>query len=138
MRLVLHSFGLFFFLLRAFWVLEPLTLGAVSRKTIWLTQCVPVDRIRIAITSVAASYGIDERVLFGIIMEESHGGVGVATTYNADGLPTGGLMQASGCHGYEGHNNLAQVTRHNSSTSIKLKAHSVNAPIIYHRLISPT
>ncbi|KAG8169241.1 hypothetical protein KVR01_001990 [Diaporthe batatas] len=68
-----------------------------------------VDHIRIAVTSVAASYGIDRRVLLGIIMEESHGGVGVATTYNADGLPTGGLMQASGCHGYEGQNNLAQA-----------------------------
>ncbi|POS72290.1 hypothetical protein DHEL01_v209311 [Diaporthe helianthi] len=68
-----------------------------------------VDHIRIAVTSVAAAYGIDERVLFGIIMEESHGGVGVVNTHDADGSATGGLMQASGCQGYQGQNNLAQA-----------------------------
>lgn len=71
----------------------------------------PVDRIRVAIISVAQSYGIDRRVLLGIMMEESHGGVGVVTTYDADGVPTGGLFQASNCHGYDGQNNLAQVIR---------------------------
>lgn len=70
-----------------------------------------MDRIRVAITSVAKSYGIDRRVLLGIMMEESHGGVGVVTTYDADGVPTGGLFQASNCHGYDGKNNLAQVIR---------------------------
>lgn len=70
-----------------------------------------MDRIHVAITSVANTYGIDRRVLLGIMMEESHGGVGVVTTYNADGVPTGGLMQASNCHGFDGQKNLAQVTR---------------------------
>lgn len=43
-------------------------------------------------------------------MEESSGYVGVVTTYDADGMPTGGLMQASGCHGYDGQSNLTQVS----------------------------
>ena len=43
-------------------------------------------------------------------MEESSGYVGVATTYDADGEPTGGLMQASGCSGYDGQNDLPQVS----------------------------
>ncbi|KAK2615742.1 hypothetical protein N8I77_002474 [Diaporthe amygdali] len=68
-----------------------------------------VDRIYTAITGVASSSGIDPRVLLGIMMEESHGGVGVVTTWNADGQATGGLMQASGCHGFDGQNNLAQA-----------------------------
>lgn len=42
-------------------------------------------------------------------MQESHGFVGVKATYNADGVPTGGLMQASGCTGYDGKNDLPQV-----------------------------
>ncbi|KAI7784909.1 hypothetical protein LA080_008940 [Diaporthe eres] len=68
-----------------------------------------VDRIRVAITSVGKTYGIDRRVLLGMIMEESHGGVGAVTTYDADGVPTGGLMQSSNCHGYDGQKNLAQA-----------------------------
>lgn len=68
-----------------------------------------MDSIRAAITSVSKYYGIDPRVLLGIMMEESHGGVGVVTTYDAEGVPTGGLMQAINCHGYDGKNNLAQV-----------------------------
>ena len=43
-------------------------------------------------------------------MEESSGYVGVATTYDADGEPTGGLMQCSGCSGYDGQNDLTQVS----------------------------
>lgn len=76
-----------------------------------LTKHVAVDGIRVAITNVSKYYGIEPRVLLGIIMEESHGGVGVVTTYDAEGVPTGGLMQASNCHGYDGKNNLAQVMR---------------------------
>ncbi|KAG6359252.1 hypothetical protein INS49_012773 [Diaporthe citri] len=68
-----------------------------------------VDRIRVAITSVGKTYGIDRRVLLGMMMEESHGGVGAVTTFDADGVPTGGLMQASSCHGYDGQKNLAQA-----------------------------
>ncbi|ROV96487.1 hypothetical protein VSDG_05443 [Cytospora chrysosperma] len=68
-----------------------------------------VGRIAVAIEDAAAAIGVDERVILGIIMEESHGYVGVETTYDADGEPTGGLMQASGCSGYDGQNNLAQA-----------------------------
>lgn len=42
-------------------------------------------------------------------MEESSGYVGVVTTYDADGDSTGGLMQSSGCPGFDGQNNLSQV-----------------------------
>jgi len=45
-------------------------------------------------------------------MQESHGYVGVTTTYDADGVPTGGLMQASGCSGFDGQNDLPQVSQH--------------------------
>lgn len=54
-------------------------------------------------------------------MEESHGYVGVETTYDADGEPTGGLMQASGCSGYDGQNNLAQVSLSCSSILYQLQ-----------------
>ncbi|KUI72791.1 hypothetical protein VM1G_08419 [Cytospora mali] len=67
-----------------------------------------VGRIAVAIEDAASSIGVDERVILGIIMEESSGYVGVATTYDADGEPTGGLMQASGCTGYDGQNDLSQ------------------------------
>lgn len=73
-----------------------------------------MDRIHVAISSVANTYGIDRRVLLGIMMEESHGGVGVVTTYNADGVPTGGLMQSSNCHGFDGQKNLGQVDTKNN------------------------
>jgi len=113
-----------------------------------------VDGIRIAVTSVAGSYSIDARVLLGIVMEESHGGVGVVTTTNADGVPTGGLMQTSGCHGYDGQNNLAQVSNDNifplprllfpsslfrqSRTGNKFRTHFADKHVTDHRPTSPT
>jgi hypothetical protein len=45
-------------------------------------------------------------------MEESHGFVGVKTTFDADGQPTGGLMQASGCRGFDGQRGLPQVSQY--------------------------
>lgn len=68
-----------------------------------------VGRIAVAIEDAAADIGVDERVILGIIIEESSGYVGVGTTVDADGVPTGGLMQASGCSGYPGQNGLPQV-----------------------------
>ncbi|TVY78411.1 hypothetical protein LSUE1_G008296, partial [Lachnellula suecica] len=68
-----------------------------------------VGRIAVAIENAAAQIGVDERVILGIIMQESHGYVGVQTTFDADGVPTGGLMQASGCSGFDGQNNLPQA-----------------------------
>ncbi|KAK7739120.1 hypothetical protein SLS53_005756 [Cytospora paraplurivora] len=68
-----------------------------------------VGRMRVAIQDAAAAFGVDERVILGIIMEESTGYVGVVTTWNVDGQATAGLMQASGCPGYPGQTNLHQA-----------------------------
>lgn len=67
-----------------------------------------IDRINVAIRN-AAQLGVDERVILGIIMQESHGYVGVQTTVSPDGIPTAGIMQCSGCPGYEGRTGLSQV-----------------------------
>ncbi|KAK0665414.1 hypothetical protein QBC41DRAFT_358862 [Cercophora samala] len=55
-----------------------------------------------------AKIGVDERVIFCIIMQESTGNVGVRTTWNMDGVATAGLMQASGSPGYPGQHGLSQ------------------------------
>ena len=66
-------------------------------------------RIKVAIEE-CAKIGVDERVILAIIMQESHGDVGVRTTYSpGDNIPTGGLMQCGGCAGAPGRNNLSQV-----------------------------
>lgn len=67
-----------------------------------------IGRINVAIRN-AAQMGVDERVILGIIMQESHGYVGVITTPSPEGIPTAGLMQCSGCPGYEGRTGLSQV-----------------------------
>jgi len=67
-----------------------------------------VGRIDVAIQSASQTIGIDPRVILGIIMEESHGYVGVASTVNADGSVTAGLMQSSNCPGFPGQNELSQ------------------------------
>jgi len=67
-----------------------------------------VARIRNAVFE-CAHIGVDERVIFCIIMQESTGYVGVRTTWNMDGRPTGGLMQCDGCPGFEGRTGLSQV-----------------------------
>ncbi|ORY19532.1 hypothetical protein BCR34DRAFT_582236 [Clohesyomyces aquaticus] len=67
-----------------------------------------VGRIYNAIKE-AAKIGVDERVILGIIMQESHGDVGVVTTISPDGIPTAGLMQCSGCPGYPGKHGLTQA-----------------------------
>lgn len=123
---------------------KRLELTPVQDKLEQLTKHIPVDRIRIAIISVAKTYGIDPRVLLGIIMEESHGVVGAKTTWNADGVPTGGLMQASSCHGYDGQKDLAQVMRTKTLPPHKLilpgqpQKPLANKRISHHRLTSPT
>lgn len=67
-----------------------------------------IGRINVAIRN-AAQLGVDERVILGIIMQESHGYVGVRTTVSPDGIPTAGIMQCSGCPGYPGRTGLSQV-----------------------------
>lgn len=68
-----------------------------------------VGRINVAIRE-AAKLGVDERVILGIIMQESHGYVGVRTTYSpGEGIPTAGLMQCSNCPGFPGRTGLSQA-----------------------------
>ncbi|KAK9413778.1 putative Transglycosylase SLT domain-containing protein [Seiridium unicorne] len=52
--------------------------------------------------------GVEERVIFAIIMQESTGNVGVRTTTNADGHGTAGLMQCDGSPGFPGKHGLSQ------------------------------
>lgn len=69
-----------------------------------------IGRINVAIRNAAASIGVDERVILGIVMQESHGYVGVQTTFSpGEGIPTAGLMQCSDCQGFPGQNGLSQV-----------------------------
>ncbi|KAL7941930.1 hypothetical protein V8C42DRAFT_333097 [Trichoderma barbatum] len=67
-----------------------------------------VGRINVAISSAAATIGVDERVILAIIIQESTGNVGVRCTGDDDC----GLMQCGGCPGFPGQRNLPQ-----SSTS---------------------
>ncbi|KAK7994304.1 hypothetical protein PG991_015892 [Apiospora marii] len=69
-----------------------------------------IGRINVAIRNAAASIGVDERVILGIIMQESHGYVGVVTTFSpGEGIPTAGIMQCSNCQGFPGQTGLSQV-----------------------------
>ncbi|KAI0161067.1 hypothetical protein GGR52DRAFT_576475 [Hypoxylon sp. FL1284] len=55
-----------------------------------------------------AKIGVEERVIFAIIMQESTGNVGVQTTTNNDGHGTAGLMQCDGSPGFPGQHGLSQ------------------------------
>lgn len=68
-----------------------------------------IGRINVAIRE-CAKIGVDERVILGIIMQESHGKVGEDTTTSPGGLPTAGLMQCNGCPGFPGQFGLSQVS----------------------------
>ncbi len=57
-----------------------------------------------------AKLGVEERVIFSIIMQESTGNVGVQTTFNNDGHSTAGLMQCDGSPGFPGKHGLSQVS----------------------------
>lgn len=67
-----------------------------------------VGRIYNAVVE-AAKLGVEERVIFCIIMQESTGNVGVGTPNDQDGNPTGGLMQAEESPAFPGQHNLSQV-----------------------------
>ncbi|KAK3332628.1 hypothetical protein B0T19DRAFT_439448 [Cercophora scortea] len=56
-----------------------------------------------------AKIGVEERVIFAIVMQESGGDVGAPTTYNKDGRATAGLMQADGSAGFPGQHGLSQA-----------------------------
>jgi hypothetical protein len=64
-----------------------------------------VGRINVAISAAAANIGVDERVILGIILQESGGYVGVQCTGGNDC----GLMQCEGCPSFQGRNELSQV-----------------------------
>lgn len=68
-----------------------------------------IEKIRNSCLNIGPQLGIDPRVVLGMIMQESHGYVGVRTTYSWEGIPTAGLLQCSGCTGYPGQVNLSQV-----------------------------
>ncbi|KAH7024409.1 uncharacterized protein B0I36DRAFT_352648 [Microdochium trichocladiopsis] len=68
-----------------------------------------INRIKTGINAAASQYKIDNRVLLAMIMQESHGYVGVRTTYSWEGIPTAGIMQCSGCPGFPGLTNLSQA-----------------------------
>jgi len=67
-----------------------------------------VNRIWNAVIE-CARIGVDERVIFCIIIQESSGNVGVQTTWNMDGRATAGLMQCDGSPGFPGRHGLSQV-----------------------------
>ncbi|KAJ5833792.1 hypothetical protein N7474_002103 [Penicillium riverlandense] len=68
-----------------------------------------VGRIAVAIEDAAAAIGVDERVILGIILQESSGYVGVPCTGGDDC----GIMQCEGCPGYPGQNELSQHIKSN-------------------------
>ncbi|KAK4186026.1 hypothetical protein QBC35DRAFT_413757 [Podospora australis] len=101
-----------------------------------------VGRIWNAVKQVSKESGIDERVIFCIIMQESTGNVGVRTTWNADGVPTAGLMQASNSPGFPGKHGLTQdqitsMVRHGTNhfkNDLKRFGGGNDAPAIYKAL----
>ena len=58
----------------------------------------------------ASKLGCDPRIILCIIMQESHGNVGVEGPLNQDGNVTGGLMQAVESPGFPGQHS-PQVTQ---------------------------
>ncbi len=69
-----------------------------------------VGRIWNAVNQAAKEIGVEERVIFCIIMEESTGNVGVGTTTDHDQNPTGGLMQCEESPAFPGKHDLSQVS----------------------------
>jgi hypothetical protein len=81
-----------------------------------------IAKIRQGTLDVAGQYGIDPRVILAMIMQESHGYVGVQTTWSWEGIPTAGLLQCWNCQGYPGRVNLSQVRRPDSFTALMEQA----------------
>ena len=69
-----------------------------------------VGRIWNAVNGAARDIGVQERVIFCIIMQESTGDVGVRTTIAPDKSHSGGLMQAAESPGFPGQHGLSQVS----------------------------
>lgn len=69
-----------------------------------------VGRIWNAVLDAAKNIGVEERVIFCIIMQESTGNVGVGTTTDNDTKATGGLMQCEESPAFPGKHGLSQVS----------------------------
>ncbi|KAM7214744.1 hypothetical protein V8F06_009909 [Rhypophila decipiens] len=67
-----------------------------------------VNRIKVGIRQSANQIGVDNRVILAIIMQESHGNVGVVTNNSPGGIVTAGIMQCMGYPGYPGQHGLSQ------------------------------
>ncbi|RQM04910.1 hypothetical protein DH86_00002704 [Scytalidium sp. 3C] len=67
-----------------------------------------VGRIWNAVLDAAKNIGVEERVIFCIIMQESTGNVGVGTTTDNDTKATGGLMQCEESPAFPGKHGLSQ------------------------------
>ncbi|CZR62219.1 uncharacterized protein PAC_12116 [Phialocephala subalpina] len=68
-----------------------------------------VGRIWNAVEAAAKEIGVEERVIFCIIMQESTGNVGIGTTTDPGGKATGGLMQAEESPAFPGKHGLSQA-----------------------------
>ncbi|MCJ1464303.1 hypothetical protein MMC07_002916 [Pseudocyphellaria aurata] len=79
-----------------------------------------VHFIHNSIKKIAAETGIREALLLCVIIQESTGNCRVKTTYDADGKPTGGLMQCEGVVGAEG---LKTMTQNKVDDMIRAGAH---------------
>jgi hypothetical protein len=62
-----------------------------------------------ACNTAAVAIGVEQRIIFCIIMQESTGNVVVQTTTAPDGSQSAGLMQAAGSPGFPGQHGLSQV-----------------------------
>ncbi len=82
----------------------------INKPYIAMTGSTEADiaKIDVAVRTIAPAVGVPERVLFSIIMQESHGDVGAGVTYSYEKIPTGGLMQCYTCPGYPDQYNLSQ------------------------------
>ena len=69
-----------------------------------------VAHMRDAIIFVANSRHVEDRVILCIIMQESHGDVGIDTPLNSGKNPTPGLMQCVESPGFPGRHGLPSVS----------------------------
>ncbi|KAL9616390.1 MAG: hypothetical protein Q9160_008744 [Pyrenula sp. 1 TL-2023] len=67
-----------------------------------------VAHIKVACNAASKTHGIEPRIIFAIIMQESSGNTGAKTTTNQDGHGTAGLMQCDGSPGFPGKHGLTQ------------------------------
>lgn len=69
-----------------------------------------IQHVYDGVKAASAATGVEDRVIFCIIMQESTGNVGVGTPSNMDHRPTGGLMQCQESVGFPGQHGLSKVS----------------------------